>query len=110
MAQIKEALTRDEHVVHLADALQAARSDAVDLLTQMARGASTATLTPPTPVPPVVHPAPPTKRAAATHTHRGRGVDEALELLDSIEQALASNPKLALDIDWRLYPKDGTVP
>jgi hypothetical protein len=106
MAQIKEALTRDEHVVHLADALQAARSDAVELLTKMARGASTATLTPP----PVVPPPPPIKRAAATHTHRGLGVDEALELLDSIEQALASNPKLALDIDWRLYPKDGTVP
>jgi hypothetical protein len=110
VVQIKDALTRDEHVVHLADALQAARSDAVELLTRMAQGASTATLTPPTPAPPVVPPPPPIKRAAATHTHRGLGVDEALELLDSIEQALASNPKLALDIDWRLYPKDETVP
>lgn len=43
-------------------------------------------------------------------TRRGLVGKDALELLDNIEQALAANPDLALDIDWRLYPKDETSP
>jgi hypothetical protein len=111
VAQVKNALTRDEHVVHLAEALQTARSDAFELLTQMMQ---------PSPAPPqlqipdaspVVAPSPPIKKPEpTTNRRRGLGGKEALALLDSIEQALASNPDLALDIDWRLYPKDETLP
>jgi hypothetical protein len=111
VAQVKNALTRDEHVVHLAEALQTARSDASELLTQMMQ---------PSPAPPqlqipdaspVVAPPPPIKKPEpTTNRRRGLGGKEALALLDSIEQALASHPDLALDIDWRLYSKDETLP
>ena len=83
--------------MHLADALQEARSAAFELLTKMVEDAS-----------PVVSPPPPIKKTDTTNTRRGIGVKEALELFDSIKKALESNPDLTLDIDWRIYHKDET--
>jgi hypothetical protein len=108
VAQVKDALTRDEHVVHLADALQAARSAAFDLLTQMMQEAQPSTQTPD--ASPVLSPPPPMKKSDTRNTRRGIGVKEAQKLFDNIQKELASNPDLALDIDWRLYHKDETVP
>jgi hypothetical protein len=111
LAQIRDALTRDEHVVHLADVLKDAQADAYELLTKMAQGSQTTTPPPPAPVPaPVAAPVLPRKPDPMTHARRGLKSEEALEVLASIEQALAANPDLALDIDWRLYPNDETSP
>jgi hypothetical protein len=108
VAQVKDALTRDEHVVHLADALQAARSAAFDLLTQMMQEAQPST--PTLDASPVFSPPPPMKKSDTRNTRRGIGVKEAQKLFDNIQKELASNPNLALDIDWRLYHKDETAP
>jgi hypothetical protein len=111
LAQIRDALTRDEHVVHLADALKDAQTDAYELLTKMARGTRAPTPTPPAPAPtPVAAPTPTRKPDTMTQTRRGLGAKEASKVLAGIEKALAANPELALDIDWRLYPRDETVP
>ena len=106
--QVKDALTRDEHVVHLADALQQARSAAFELLTKMVEASHTSTQPPD--ASPAVSPRPPLKKTDTTSTHRGMGVQEALALFDSIKKELESGPDLALDIDWRLYHKDETSP
>ena len=45
-----------------------------------------------------------------TQTRRGLGAKEASKVLAGIEKALAANPDLALDIEWRLYPRDETSP
>jgi hypothetical protein len=108
VAQVKDALTRDEHVVHLADALQAARSAAFDLLTKMMQESQPSTQT--LDASPVVSPPPPIKKSDTSNTRRGIGVKEAQKLFDNIKKELASNPDLALDIDWRLYHKDETAP
>jgi hypothetical protein len=107
VVQVKDALTRDEHVVHLADALQAARSAAFDLLTQMMQASQPSTPTPD--ASPVLPPPPPMKTSDTRNTRRGIGVKEAQKLFDNIKKDLASNPDLALDIDWRLYHKDETA-
>jgi hypothetical protein len=109
VAQVKNALTRDEHVVHLAEALQTAQSDAFELLTKMMQPSPASPQMPDT-APVVASPPPIQKPEPTTNRRRGLGGKEALELLDSIEKALAANPDLALDIDWRLYPQDETSP
>jgi hypothetical protein len=107
LAQVTDALTRDEHVVHLADALQEARSAAFALLTKMVE--ESRTVIQPADASPVVSPRPPMKKTDITNTRRGIGVQEALELFDSIKKALEANPELALDVDWRLYHKNETL-
>jgi hypothetical protein len=59
---------------------------------------------------PVLSPSPPMKTSDTRNTRRGIGVKEARKLFDNIQKELASNPDLALDIDWRLYHKDETAP
>lgn len=108
VAQVKDALTRDEHVVHLADALQAARSAAFDLLTKVMQEAQSSTPTPDASA--VLSPSPPIQTSDTRNTRRGIGGKEAQELFDNIKKELASNPNLAPDIDWRLYHKDETAP
>jgi hypothetical protein len=34
---------------------------------------------------------------------------EALTVLDALKQQLASDPNARLDLDWRLYTRDGEV-
>ena len=96
--QVKDALTRDEHVVHLADALQKARSAAFELFTKIVEESAT----------PLVSPRLPGKKTDTTNSRRGIGVKEAGALFDSIKKELAANSGLALDIEWRLYHKDET--
>jgi hypothetical protein len=58
----------------------------------------------------VLSPPPPIKKSDTRNTRRGIGVKESQKLFDNIKKELASNPNLALDIDWRLYHKDETAP
>ena len=98
--QVKDALSRDEHVVHLADALQKAQSAALEIVTKIAEVSAS----------PAVSLPPPGKQAATTNSRRGLGAKEARALFDSIKKELAAQPGLVLDIDWRLYHKDETSP
>jgi hypothetical protein len=94
--QVKDALTRDEHVVHLADALHKARSAAFELFTKIVEASAT----------PIVSTRLPGEKTDTTNSRRGIGVKEAGALFDSIKKELAAKPGLALDIEWRLYHKD----
>jgi hypothetical protein len=107
LAQLREALTRDEHVVHLAEALKEVRTAAFALLTQRAPETRPS---PPSVPTSVVTPSPTRKPDAVTHAHHGLGSQEARQVLASIDKALAANPDLALDINWRLYPRDEIAP
>jgi hypothetical protein len=99
---VKDALTRDEHVIELKRALKDAQSAALDLLTSLVEA------TPPTP-PPVQLPVVPPTPAMDETTGSRRGIDEqrALSVFESIKKAMELDANLVLDIEWRLYRKGG---
>jgi len=78
---VKELLTRDEHVLSLARGLKEAQVAAFKMLTD------------------AVEPPP-------ENSQRGIGLKDATAVFDAISRALAADPELVLDIDWRLHPKD----
>jgi hypothetical protein len=39
------------------------------------------------------------------NSRRGMGLEDATALFDALTTALASDPELALDIDWRLHAR-----
>jgi hypothetical protein len=100
--QVKDALTRDEHVLELKRAFREAQSAALELLTSLVEA------TPPTP-PPMPRPVVPPTPAMAETTGSRRGIDEqrALSVFESIKKAMELDADLVLDIEWRLYRKDG---
>jgi hypothetical protein len=100
--QVKDALTRDEHVVELKPILREAQSAALELLISLVKA------TPPTP-PPMPRPVIPPRPAMAETTGSRRGIDEqrALSVFESIKTAMELDADLVLDIEWRLYRKGG---
>ncbi|HSF33988.1 MAG TPA: phage resistance protein, partial [Candidatus Tectomicrobia bacterium] len=100
--QVKDALTRDEHVIELKRALKDAQSAAFDLLTSLVEA------TPPQP-PPVQPPVVPPISPRTGRTGDQRGIDErsATTVFASIKKAMESDAELVLDIQWRLYRKGG---
>lgn len=98
VARVKEALTRDEHVVELKSVLKEAQSAALELLTGMVE----VTPPPPPPLPPpVVTPIPP--RAEMTGDQHGIDGQGATTVFETIKRAMESDADLILDINWRLY-------
>jgi hypothetical protein len=99
---VKDALTRDEHVVELKRALKDAQSAALDLLTSLVEA------TPPTP-PPVKQPVVPPTAPKVEPTGSRRGINErsATMVFETIRRAMESDTNLVLDIDWHLYRKGG---
>jgi hypothetical protein len=96
--RVKDALTRDEHVVELKRALKEAQSAALDLLTSLVDA------TPPKPPPvrpPVVTPISP--RAGMAGAQRGIDEGSATMVFASIQKAMESDAGLVLDIQWQLY-------
>ena len=98
---VKDLLTRDEHVMPLVRGVKAAQSAALDVLTERAESPAPSTFRRPSPIPP-----PPTAPPEATDSRRGIGLPAATAVFENIARALAANPALVLDIDWRLYTKD----
>ncbi len=98
---VKDLLTRDEHVMPLVRGVKAAQSTALDVLTERAESPAPSTFRRPSPTPP-----PPTAPPEATDSRRGIGLPAATAVFENIARALAANPALVLDIDWRLYTKD----
>jgi hypothetical protein len=100
--RVKDALTRDEHVVELKRALKDTQSVALGLLTSLVE----VTPTPPPPVqPPVARPA--TSQAESTGSRRAIDERNAATVFETIRRAMASDTGLVLDIEWHLYRQDG---
>jgi hypothetical protein len=98
---VKALLTRDEHVMPLVQGIKAAQLAVIDALTERAESPAPSTFRRPSPIPP-----PPTAPPEATDSRRGIGLPAATAVFENIARALAANPALVLDIDWRLYTKD----
>jgi hypothetical protein len=45
--------------------------------------------------------------AETTGSHRGIDAPRALSVFESVQKAMESDANLVLDIEWRLYRKDG---
>lgn len=98
---VKSALQADEHVVALAAQLSVQHEAALALLNEPAP-------TPPViPVPPAPAPQPtPLSTGVRQLGKRSVKLAEMREVVREVEQALASNPKLRVDIECRIYDPD----
>jgi hypothetical protein len=100
---VKDLLTRDEHVLPLARGLREAQVAAFTMLTDavepVARLAPRVLSHVPSPLPSTVQP-------RMSNSQRGIGRKDAMVVFDTITRALAADPELVLDIDWRLHQKD----
>src|SRR5262249_35901264 len=81
---VKDLLTRDEHVLPLARGLREAQVAAFNMLTDAVK-------------------------PTTENSQRGIGLKDATAVFNAITKALAADPRLVLDIDWRLHPKDESV-
>jgi hypothetical protein len=101
---VKDLLTRDEHVVSLARGLREAQLAAFKTLTDAVEPAA------PPPAPRVLSPSSSSlssvAKPATAKSHRGIGLQDTRAVFDAITRALAADPELVLDIDWRLYSQD----
>jgi hypothetical protein len=103
--RVKEALTRDEHVVELKRSLKEAQSAALELLTSLVE------VTPPPPLPvqpPDLSPMPQT--AEITGSEHGIDKHNAVSVFETITNAMQADTDLVLDIKWRLYRKGRNAP
>jgi hypothetical protein len=100
---VKDVLTRDEHVLALARGLREAQVVAFTMLTEAVEPAVRPA---PRGLSPSPAPLPSTARPSAAHSQRGIGFTDATAVFEAITKALAADPALVLDIDWRLYPQD----
>jgi hypothetical protein len=98
---VKDLLTRDEHVMPLVRGIRAAQSAALDVLTAPAGAAAPLTSRRPAPLPPA-----PVAPPEATDSQRRLDLAAATAVFEGLARALAANPALVLDIDWRLYTQD----
>ena len=100
---VKDLLTRDEHVVSLARGLREAQLAAFKMLTDAVEPAAP-------PAPRVLSPSPSSlpsvAKPATANSQRGIGLKDATAVFEAITRALAADPALVLDIDWRLHPQD----
>jgi hypothetical protein len=101
--QVKEALARDEHVVHLAGSLQDAQSAALALISKLVKGIPADEQPSPRPPP---RPMPPPS-GDLTGSQHGLDVQGAMAVFDMIRRTLESTPDLVLDLDWRFHSKSG---
>jgi hypothetical protein len=103
---VKDLLTRDEHVLPLARGLKEAQLAAFKMLTEAVEPAAR-------PAPRVLShapaPLPSTAQSTTANSQRGIGLQDATAVFDAITRALAADPALVLDIDWRLHPKDASA-
>ena len=103
---VKDLLTRDEHVLGLTRGLKEAQVAAFKMLTDAVEPAAR-------PAPRVLShapsPLPSTARPSTANAQRGIGLKDATAVFDAITRALAADPALVLDIDWRLHPQDENV-
>ena len=101
--QVKDALARDEHVVHLAGSLQDAQSAALALISKVVKDIPADPQPSPRPPP---RPMPPPS-SDLTGSQHGLDMQGAMAIFDMIRRTLESAPDLVLDVDWRLRSKHG---
>jgi hypothetical protein len=105
LEKVRDALTRDEHVMALAGSLQEAQGAAQVLVDRIVEEIA------PRPQPPKK--TEPSSRSSPTvepaSSRRGLRMSEAVALFEAIQKQLASDPELLLDLNWRLHHKGGDV-
>jgi hypothetical protein len=105
LEKVRDALTRDEHVMALAGSLQEAQNAAQALVDRIVEEIA------PRPQPPKK--TEPSSRSSPTvkpaGSRRGLRMSEAMTLFDAIQKQLASDPDLLLDLSWHLHHKGGDV-
>jgi hypothetical protein len=102
IARLREALIHDEYAIALQSRLTKLEGDAIRLLTPPKPG-----LAPPPPPPP---PPPPTGRKVIGRAdEKGVSAQQALVLLAELQDKLATDADLTLDLSWTLY-KDADKP
>ena len=104
--QVKNALTRDEHVVPLVGSLQDAQSAALALIGKLVKDIP---VEPPSSPQLPSRPMPPTS-SPMTGSQHGLDMQEAMAVFDMIRRTLESAPDLVLDVDWRFRSKHGDTP
>ena len=105
---VKDLLTRDEHVLPLARGLKEAQLAAFKMLTEALEPASRAAAPralsrSPSPLPSVA------TTPDTANSRRGIGLTDASGVFEAITRALAADPELILDIDWRLRPRGESI-
>jgi hypothetical protein len=101
--QVKDALARDEHVVHLAGSLQETQSAALSLISAVVKDIPSEPQPSPRPSP---RPMPPPS-SDLTGSQHGLDMQGAIAVFEMIRRTLESAPDLVLDVDWRLHSKNG---
>ena len=104
--QVKDALARDEHVVHLAGSLQDTQSAALALISEVVKDIPSDGQPSPRPPP---RPTPPPS-SNLTGSQHGLDMQRVMAIFDMIRRTLESAPDLVLDVDWRLRSKRGDIP
>ena len=108
LAELREALSSDEHVVGLAPALTSAQARAVRLLTKPVEAPKPPVVTPPTPHQPPTPP-PPTPGWKVVDEGAADGLDlsKAKDKLAALERRLQGDCRIQVGISWRIEEKKG---
>jgi hypothetical protein len=104
--QVTDAVTRDEHVLPLAEALKEAQVAALALITRSIE--TTAVSVSPQPDRPGGSPSSPVLEPTGSRHSMQR--QEALAVFEAIKHKLEADANLVLDLDWRVYPRSGNQP
>ena len=101
---VKDLLTRDEHVALAGQGVKRGTVSSVQDVDRRGRaGCCVRRLaccrTAPSSLPSAAQP-------DTANSQRGIGLKDATAVFDAITRALAADPELVLDIDWRLHPQD----
>lgn len=107
-AELREALSSDEHVVGLAAALTSAQARAVRLLTKPVEQPKSPIVIPPTPHQPPPPP-PPTPGWKVVDEGAADGLDlgKAKDKLAALERKLRGDRRIQVQISWRIEEKKG---
>ena len=108
LAELREALSSDEHVVGLAPALTSAQARAVRLLTKPVEPPKPPIVTPPTPhQPPTPPPPSPGWKVVDEGAADGLDLSKAKDKLAALEKKLRKDRRIQVQISWRIEEKKG---
>ncbi len=100
VAELRRALSSDEHVVALAPAITVAQAQAVRLLTKVVPP-------PPPPTPPPPPPPTPGWKLVDEGAADGLDLSKAKDKLAALEKKLGGNRRIQVHISWRIEEKKG---
>jgi hypothetical protein len=102
IGQLREALSHDEYAIAVQSRLTKLEGDAIRLLTPPKPGPE-----PPTPTPTLTPPPPPGRKVVARADEKGVSAQQAVVLVAELQDKLATDADLTLDLSWTLYKDAG---